>query len=114
MNQGGDLAPFQFNGGSAVFDWEGRVLSQSLHRGEQYVLAHVDLAGLREWRGSTYQHLGPAHLRTSAFEYLSRDGFPEPGLAPDATVTQGMLRTLIDQGRHRWLGRSGPAEPGDG
>ena len=34
VNQGGDLAPFSFNGGSAVFDWEGRILAQTLQRGE--------------------------------------------------------------------------------
>ncbi len=104
VNQGGDLVPFQFNGGSAVFDWEGRILAQTLHRGEQYVLAHVDLAGLRAWRRSTYQHLGPAHLRAGAFDYLSREAFPDAGVTPEATVTQGMLRALIDRGRERWLG----------
>ena len=115
INQGGDVTPFQFNGGSAIFDWEGRILSQTLHRGEQFVLAHIDLAGLRAWRGSTYQHLGPAHLRTSAFSYLSRDAFPDADLGPDATVTQNALRRLIDIGRERWLGtpageRGDPAE----
>lgn len=108
VNQGGELAPFQFNGGSAVFDWEGRILAQTLQPGEQYVLAHVDLAGLREWRASTYQHLGPAHLRTGVFQYLDREVFPDVRLSPDATVTQGMLRSLIDQGREHWLG-PGPA-----
>ena len=103
-NQGGDLAPFQFNGGSAVFDWEGRILAQTLQRGEQYVLAHIDMAGLRAWRGSTYQHLGPAHLRTDAFSYLQREAFSGAQLGPDERLTQQHLRRLIDQGRERWLG----------
>ena len=109
VNQGGDLAPFQFNGGSAVFDWEGRTLAQTLHRGEQYVFAHIDLAGLRAWRRSTYQHLGPAHLRTEAFSYLERAGLPGAHLGRDDTLTQQRLRGLIDEGRERWLGA--PPEP---
>ena len=79
VNQGGDLAPFAFNGGSAVFDWEGRILAQTLQRGEQLVYARIDLAGLREWRRTTYQHLGPAHLRSGAYSYLSRLGLPGGG-----------------------------------
>ena len=105
VNQGGDLSPFQFNGGSAVFDWEGRVLAQTLQRGEQFVLAHIDLAGLREWRRSTYQHLGPAHLRSDAYSYLTREAFPGAQLGPEDTVTQARLRGLIDRGRERWLDR---------
>jgi formamidase len=104
VNQGGDLAPFAFNGGSAVFDWEGRILAQTLQRGEQHVYARIDLAGLREWRRTTYQHLGPAHLRSDAYSYLSRLGVPAGGLAPDGTVTLGSQRRLIDRGRERWLG----------
>lgn len=103
VNQGGDLSPFQFNGGSAIFDWEGRVLAQTLQRGEQYVLGHVDLAGLRAWRASTYQHLGPAHLRTRAYGYLERAAFPGERLGPGDVLTQGRLRGLIDEGRERWL-----------
>jgi formamidase len=105
VNQGGDLAPFAFNGGSAVFDWEGRILALTLQRGEQLVYARVDLAGLREWRRTTYQHLGPAHLRPEAYTYLSRIGLPGGGTAPDGTVTQRGLRRLIDEGRARWLGQ---------
>jgi formamidase len=104
VNQGGDLAPFAFNGGSAVFDWEGRILAQTLQRGEQHVYARIDLAGLREWRRTTYQHLGPAHLRSEAYSYLSRLGVPGGGLAPDGTVTLGSQRRLVDRGRERWLG----------
>jgi len=104
VNQGGDLAPFQFNGGSAVFDWEGRILAQTLQRGEQFVYARIDLAGLREWRRTTYQHLGPAHLRFGAYSYLSRLGVHGGTLAPDGTVTLGSQRRLIDEGRARWLG----------
>ena len=104
VNQGGDLAPFQFNGGSAVFDWEGRILAQTLQRGEQFVYARIDLAGLREWRRTTYQHLGPAHLRSGACSYLSRLGVHGGTLAPDGTVTLGSQRRLIDEGRARWLG----------
>ena len=105
-NQGGDLSPFQFNGGSAVFDWEGRILAQTLQRGEQYVLAHIDLAGLRAWRQSTYQHLGPAHLRAEAFTYLERDALPGARVGPGDTITQQHLRRLIDEGRERWIGPS--------
>ncbi len=104
VNQGGDLAPFQFNGGSAVFDWEGRILAQTLQRGEQFVYARIDLAGLREWRRTTYQHLGPAHLRPDAYSYLSRIGVRGGRMAPDGTVTTGSQRRLIDEGRERWLG----------
>ena len=104
VNQGGDLAPFSFNGGSAVFDWEGRILAQTQQRGEQHVYARIDLAGLREWRRTTYQHLGPAHLRSEAYTYLSRIGMPGGGLAPDGTVTLGSQRRLVDHGRERWLG----------
>ena len=104
VNQGGDLAPFQFNGGSAVFDWEGRILAQTLQRGEQFVYARIDLAGLLEWRRTTYQHLGPAHLRFGAYSYLSRLGVHGGTLAPDGTVTLGSQRRLIDEGRARWLG----------
>jgi predicted amidohydrolase len=104
VNQGGDLTPFQFNGGSAVFDWEGRILAQTLQRGEQFVYARIDLAGLREWRRTTYQHLGPAHLRSGAYSYLSRLGVHGGTLAPDGTVTLGSQRRLIDEGRARWLG----------
>jgi predicted amidohydrolase len=107
VNQGGDLAPFQFDGGSAVFDWEGRVLAQTLQRGEQLVYARVDLAGLREWRRTTYQHLGPAHLRSDAYAYLSRIGLRGGSLAPGAANTLGGLRRLIDEGRERWLGGGG-------
>lgn len=104
VNQGGDLAPFQFNGGSAVFDWEGRVLAQTLQRGEQYVYARVDLAGLRDWRRRTYQHLGPAHLRTDAYTYLARPALAGGSFGPDDTVTVERLRRLIDEARERWLG----------
>lgn len=104
VNQGGELAPFRFNGGSAVFDWEGRILAQTLQPGEQLVYARVDLAGLREWRRTTYQHLGPAHLRSDAYTYLSRLGLPGGWLAPDGTNTLGELRRRIDEGRARWLG----------
>jgi predicted amidohydrolase len=103
VNQGGDLAPFHFNGGSAVFDWEGRILAQTLQRGEQFVYARIDLAGLREWRRTTYQHLGPAHLRSDAYGYLSRIGLRGGSVAPDGTVTLAALRRLIDDGRARWL-----------
>jgi predicted amidohydrolase len=103
VNQGGDLSPLQFNGGSAIFDWEGRILAQTLQRGEQYVLGHVDLAGLRAWRASSYQHLGPAHLRAGAYGYLTRAAFPGRRLGPGEAVTQGRLRGLIDEGRDRWL-----------
>ena len=104
VNQGADLAPFQFNGGSAVFDWEGRILAQTLQRGEQFVYARLDLAGLREWRRTTYQHLGPAHLRSDAYTYLSRIGMRGETVQPDGTVTLGGLRRLIDESRARWLG----------
>ena len=104
VNQGGDLAPFQFNGGSAVFDWEGRILAQTLQRGEQFVYSRIDLAGLREWRRTTYQHLGPAHLRSDAYTYLSRLGVRGGTLETDGTVTLGSQRRLIDEGRERWLG----------
>ena len=106
VNQGGDLAPFQFNGGSAVFDWEGRILAQTLQRGEQFVYARIDLAGLRAWRRTTYQHLGPAHVRSDAYAYLSRIGLRGGSVAPDGTVTLAALRRLIDEGRARWLERS--------
>ena len=104
VNQGGDLSPFQFNGGSAVFDWEGRILAQTLQRGEQFVYARIDLAGLREWRRTTYQHLGPAHLRPDAYTYLSRIGLRGGTVQPDGTVTLGGLRRMIDESRARWLG----------
>jgi len=104
VNQGGDLAPFQFNGGSAVFDWEGRILAQTLQRGEQFVYSRIDLAGLREWRRTTYQHLGPAHLRSDVYTYLSRLGVQGGRITPDGTVTLGSQRRLIDEGRERWLG----------
>jgi predicted amidohydrolase len=104
VNQGGDLAPFQFNGGSAVFDWEGRILAQTLQRGEQFIYSRIDLAGLREWRRTTYQHLGPAHLRSDAYSYLSRLGVQGGTLPPDGIVTLGSQRRLIDDGRERWLG----------
>jgi formamidase len=103
VNQGGDLAPFQFNGGSAVFDWEGRILAQTLQRGEQFVYARVDLAGLREWRRTTYQHLGPAHLRPDAYTYLSRIGLRGGSLPPDGQATSAGLRRMIDESRARWL-----------
>jgi predicted amidohydrolase len=104
VNQGGDLAPFAFNGGSAVFDWEGRILAQTLQRGEQFVYARIDLAGLREWRRTSYQHLGPAHLRSDAYSYLSQLGVPRGSLPRDGAVTLGSQRRLIDEGRERWLG----------
>jgi formamidase len=104
VNQGGDLAPFQFNGGTAVVDWEGRILAQTLQRGEQFVYARVDLAGLREWRRTTYQHLGPAHLRSDVYTYLSRIGVTGGSVSPDGTVTNAGLRRMIDEGRSRWLG----------
>ena len=104
VNQGGDLAPFAFNGGTAVFDWEGRILAQTLQRGEQFVYARIDLAGLREWRRTSYQHLGPAHLRSGAYSYLSRLGVPGGSLPPDGPVTLASQRRLIDEGRERWLG----------
>lgn len=103
VNQGGDLAPFQFNGGSGVFDWEGRIVAQTLQRGEQLVYARVDLAGLREWRERTAQHLGPAHLRTDAYTYLSRPGLRGGWLPPDGTVTLGALTREIEASRRRWL-----------
>ena len=104
VNQGGDLAPFAFNGGTAVIDWEGRILAQTLQRGEQFVYARIDLAGLREWRRTSYQHLGPAHLRSGAYAYLSRIGMPGGSLPPDGTITLGSQRRLVDEGRERWLG----------
>ena len=104
VNQGGDLAPFAFNGGTAVFDWEGRILAQTLQRGEQLVYSRIDLAGLREWRRTSYQHLGPAHLRAGAYSYLSRIGMAGGTLPSDGTVTLGSQRRLIDEGRERWLG----------
>ena len=73
------------------------------------MFAHIDLAGLRAWRRSTYQHLGPAHLRTEAFSYLERAGLPGAHLGRDDTLTQQRLRGLIDEGRERWLGA--PPEP---
>jgi formamidase len=103
VNQGGDLAPFQFNGGSAVIDWEGRILAQTLERGEQFVYARIDLAGLREWRRTTYQHLGPAHLRSDAYTYLSRIGVRDGSIPPDGTTTIAGLRRMIDKSRARWL-----------
>ena len=101
VNQGGALLPFVFTGGSGIFDWEGRVLAQTALDGEQLVAGHVHLTALREWRARTYQHAGPAALRSSAYDYLGRPGLPGGTVAPDGTVTSDELRRQIDAGRAR-------------
>ena len=105
VNQGGPLDPFVFTGGSGIFDWEGRVLAQTLLDGEQLVAGPVHLAALREWRARTQQHAGPAALRSSAYGYLERGdgqgGVRGGTVEPDGTVTAEASRALIEEGRAR-------------
>ena len=111
VNQGGDLAPFAFNGGSAVFDWEGRILAQTLQRGEQHVYARIDLAGLREWRRTSVPAPRPGAPPLRARTRTSRgSGCPAERCRADGTVTLGSQRRLIDEGRERWLGPGASGE----
>jgi len=102
-NQGGELLPFSYTGGSGIFDWEGRVLAQTQRDGEQIVVGPVHLGALRAWRAGTRQHAGPAALRSSAYGYLDRIGIRGGTVQPDGTVTIAHNTELIEEGRARLL-----------
>lgn len=96
VNQGVVIAPHYYTGGSCIVDYEGRILSQVLMDGEQFVFGHIDLTAMREWRANTELHSMPVQVRTEAYTFLDRPNFPAGTLAPEENQTQEHIKTQLE------------------
>jgi predicted amidohydrolase len=99
VNQGAPIPPHYYIGGSCIVDYEGRVQSQVLMDGEQFVFGHIDLSALRDWRANTELHSMLTQVRTEAYTWLSRPIFPQGTLAPDMNQTQEHIKACIEDSR---------------
>lgn len=75
-----DYPPFSWPGGSMVVDFDGRILAQA-EPGPfaKAVVAPIDIAALRSERARRRGHGTIGHLRTEAYDYLSRPRHPAGG-----------------------------------
>ena len=75
-NQGAQLKhypPFSWPGGSMIVDYDGRILAQAdPGPGEKVVVAPIDIKTLRNERQRRVGHDMRSHLRSDAYDYLSR------------------------------------------
>jgi predicted amidohydrolase len=75
-----DYPPFSWPGGSMVVDFDGRILAQA-EPGPftKVVVAPIDIGALRAERMRRRGHDMMGHLRTEAYTYLQKPGFPRAG-----------------------------------
>lgn len=106
VNQGIVIAPHYYTGGSCIVDYEGRIQSQVLMDGEQFVFGHIDLEALRMWRANTELHSMPAQVRCEAYTWLNRAVFPKGTLSPDQSQTQEHIKAHLEEGRAELYGKT--------
>ena len=85
-NQGASYShypPFSWPGGSMIVDYDGRILAQAdPGPGEKVVVAPIDVPALRAERARRRGHDMRSHLRSEAYDYLSRAHFPRAAEHP--------------------------------
>jgi predicted amidohydrolase len=99
-NQGATLEQypaFSWPGGSMVVDFDGRILAQAdPGPGEKIVVGPIDIGALRAERARRRGHDMRAHLRTEAYDYMSRPVMPR---AEGHPITIDSHTPRIDAGR---------------
>lgn len=93
---------YQYSGDSCLVDFEGRILYQTTcNQGDSFLFGTIDLAALRAWRKNTIHHMGHAHIRTEAYNYLDKPLFPCQTIRKDEYYTCEKALALNAEARKR-------------
>lgn len=94
--------PYSWPGGSAIVDYEGRVLSEA-GRGEAIIQARIDARRVRDFRRSVLTHNALAQNRHEAYDYLERPAAAaHPELAAREDVTMREYEQMAKQDAERF------------
>jgi predicted amidohydrolase len=101
INLGAPSCGLMYNGGTLITDFAGRILAKTEHRGEQLLIAPINLDDLRQFRANAYMHNFIPHIRTEAYSYLKNPIYPGGSLKRDEANSFDHRQALIKQAREQ-------------